>query len=81
MALRRNYRNLNRLNSGASGQLKKGHEEKLVASLTVKQMIKAIRSGAYSGDPAGFAEDMQILRDRGMSIKDYYYQLKKRGHL
>lgn len=77
MALRRNYRNLNRLNSGASGQLKKGHEEKMVAGLTERQMIKAIRGGFYSGDPEGFADDMRILRNRGTSIRDYYNQLKK----
>ena len=80
MALRRNYSSLNRLDRGAPSQLKKGHKEKLVASLTNQQMMKAIK-GYYPGDNAGFLEDMQLLRTQGQSIKSYYNSLKRKGYI
>ena len=53
----------------------------MMADLTNQQMIKAIKGGFYSGDLEGFLEDMQILRDRGETIKQYYDFLKTKKYI
>tara|TARA_R100001594_G_scaffold20836_2_gene40319 strand:+ start:246 stop:503 length:258 start_codon:yes stop_codon:yes gene_type:complete len=85
MVVRREYRSLRSLNRGVGGQIKRGEREKInnrmMAGLTNQQMIKAIKGGFYSGDLEGFLEDMQILRDRGETIKQYYDFLKTKKYI
>ena len=85
MVVRRSYRSLRSLNRGVGGQIKRGEREKInnrmTAGLSTKQMMKAIKGGYYSGDDEGFLEDMQILRDRGETIKQYYDELRRKKYI
>ena len=84
MVVRRSYRNLRSLNRGVGGQIKRGEREKIntrmTAGLTNQQMMKAIK-GYYPGDNAGFMEDMQLIRTKGETIKQYYDFLKTRKYI
>ena len=84
MVVRRSYRSLSSLNRGVGGQIKRGEREKInnrmTAGLTTKQMMKAIK-GYYPGDNEGFMEDMQLIRTRGETIKQYYDELKRNKYI
>ena len=61
--------------------LKSEKSSHLIAGLTNRQMVKAIKGGFYSGDDEGFIEDMQMVRKEGRTIQSYYKELKKKGFI
>jgi hypothetical protein len=84
MVVRREYRSLRSLNRGVGGQIKRGEREKIntrmTAKLTNRKMMQAIK-GYYPGDNEGFMEDMELIRTKGETIKQYYDSLKKGGYI
>ena len=62
--------------------LKNEKSSHLLAGLTNRQMVKAIKQGKlYSGDNQGFMEDMQMVRKEGRTIQSYYKELQRKGFI